>query len=141
MIARDASNFQKRNEIATGIAFCTEKTVTTTMMANTIIKVIIFFSFRVALARYRLAHPRTRQKSSDPEVYLAYSMVIRFVTLFTPFMSLASLVAMFFSAAFFALPYNVTTPLFVSTLVLNQNCKIHCFHFHSSLFVVAFWTL
>jgi hypothetical protein len=40
-IARDASNFQKRNEITTGIAFCTEKTVTTAMMINTIINVII----------------------------------------------------------------------------------------------------
>ena len=44
-IARDASNFQKRNEIATGIAFCTAKTVTTIMMINTIINVIIFFTF------------------------------------------------------------------------------------------------
>jgi hypothetical protein len=40
-IARDASNFQKRNEITTGIAFCTEKTVTNAMMINTIINVII----------------------------------------------------------------------------------------------------
>lgn len=41
-IARDASDFQKRNEIATGIAFCTEKTVTNVMIINTIINVIIF---------------------------------------------------------------------------------------------------
>lgn len=41
-IARDALKFQKRNEIATGIAFCTEKAVTTAMMINTIIRVIIF---------------------------------------------------------------------------------------------------
>jgi len=41
-IARDASNFQKKNEMATGIAFCTEKTVTNVMMINTIINVIIF---------------------------------------------------------------------------------------------------
>jgi len=41
MIASDASNFQKRNEIPTGIAFCTEKTVTTAMMINVIINVTI----------------------------------------------------------------------------------------------------
>jgi len=41
MIARDASNFQMRNEITTGIAFCTEKTVTTAMMINAIINVTI----------------------------------------------------------------------------------------------------
>jgi hypothetical protein len=46
-IARDASNFQKRNEITTGIAFCNEKTVTTAMMINTIINVIIFSLFVV----------------------------------------------------------------------------------------------
>jgi hypothetical protein len=45
-------------------------------------------------------------------------MVIRFFTLFTPFTSLAYLAAKSFSAAFFALPANVTTPLFVVTLVL-----------------------
>ena len=39
-----------------------------------------------------------------------YSMVIRFFTLFTPFMSLTSLVTRSFSAAFLALPHNVTTP-------------------------------
>ena len=47
-----------------------------------------------------------------------YSMVIRFFTPFTPFTSLASLVAKVTSAALLALPYNVTSPLFVSTLVL-----------------------
>ena len=46
-----------------------------------------------------------------------YSMVIRLFTSFTPAMSLASLVARFNSAALLALPYKVTTPLFVSTLV------------------------
>jgi len=48
-----------------------------------------------------------------------YSMVIRFFTPFTPFTSLASLAARFDSAALLAFPYNVTTPLFVSTLVLR----------------------
>ncbi|MDO8723895.1 MAG: hypothetical protein Q7J31_16960, partial [Syntrophales bacterium] len=48
-----------------------------------------------------------------------YSMVIRFFTPFTPFTSLANLVARFNSAALLALPYNVTTPRFVSTLVLR----------------------
>jgi len=46
-----------------------------------------------------------------------YSMIIRFVTLFTPFTSLAYLAARSFSAVFFALPANVTTPLFVVTEV------------------------
>jgi|GEM_PF-2024262 hypothetical protein len=48
-----------------------------------------------------------------------YSIVIRFFTLFTPFMSLASLVARFFLAASLTLPYNMTTPRFDSTLVLR----------------------
>ena len=54
--------------------------------------------------------------SSVPDSY--YWIVIRFFTSFTPFMSFASLVARFFSAALLALPYNVTTPRFDSTLVL-----------------------
>jgi hypothetical protein len=41
-IARDASNFHKKKEITTGIAFCIEKTVTTAIIINTIINVIIF---------------------------------------------------------------------------------------------------
>jgi hypothetical protein len=40
-IARDASNFHKKKEITTGIAFCTEKMVTTAMMITKIINVII----------------------------------------------------------------------------------------------------
>jgi len=44
-----------------------------------------------------------------------YLMVIRFFTPFTPFTSLASLAAGSNSATLLALPYNVTTPLFVST--------------------------
>jgi hypothetical protein len=40
-IARDASNFHKKKEITTGIAFCTEKTVTTAMMITMIINMII----------------------------------------------------------------------------------------------------
>jgi hypothetical protein len=40
-IVRDASNFHKKKEITTGIAFCTEKTVTTAMMRTMIINVII----------------------------------------------------------------------------------------------------
>ena len=46
-------------------------------------------------------------------------MVIRFLTLSTPFISLANLVARSFSAILLALPYYVTLPLFVSTLVLT----------------------
>ncbi len=45
IIARDASNFQKRNEIKTGVAFCTENTATTAMMINTTISVINSPSF------------------------------------------------------------------------------------------------
>ncbi len=52
-------------------------------------------------------------------VYLDYSMVIRFLTLLTPLTSLTSLVARSFSAAFFALPPSVTTPIFVVTEVLR----------------------
>ena len=48
-----------------------------------------------------------------------YSMAIRFFTTFTPFTSLANLVAKSFSAAFFALPPNVTTPFSVVTEVLR----------------------
>jgi hypothetical protein len=59
-IARDASNFQTRNEITTGIAFCTEKTVTTAMMINTIITVIIFYLFVV----FHL-HPFLSDKSAE----------------------------------------------------------------------------
>lgn len=51
----------------------------------------------------------------DPD----YSMVIRFFTSFTPFTSLASLVASLISAALPALPCKVTTPFFVTTLVLR----------------------
>jgi hypothetical protein len=40
-IARDASNFHEKKEITTGIAFCTEKIVTTAMMITMIINVII----------------------------------------------------------------------------------------------------
>jgi hypothetical protein len=40
-IARDASNFHKKKEITTGIAFCTEKTVTSAMMITMIINVVI----------------------------------------------------------------------------------------------------
>jgi hypothetical protein len=60
--------------------------------------------------------------SSDHTVFMLlesdYSMVIRLSTPFTPFTSSASLVARFHSAALLALPYNVTLPLFVSTLML-----------------------
>ena len=51
MIARDASNFQMRNEITTGIAFCTEKTVTTAMMINVIINVTTMKHLAVSAAR------------------------------------------------------------------------------------------
>ena len=54
--------------------------------------------------------------SSVPES--DYWIVIRFFTSFTPFMSFASLVARSNAAALPALPLNVTTPSFVSTLVL-----------------------
>ncbi|MFZ5907964.1 MAG: hypothetical protein ACOYVJ_11280 [Nitrospirota bacterium] len=40
-IAREASNFHKKKEITTGIAFCTEKIVTTAMIITMIINVII----------------------------------------------------------------------------------------------------
>jgi hypothetical protein len=60
MIARDASNFQARNEIVTGIAFCTVKTVTNAMMINTIITVIIFSLFVVFYL-----HPFLRDKSAE----------------------------------------------------------------------------
>lgn len=59
-IARDASNFQKRNEIATGIAFCIEKTVTTTMMINTIIRVIISYLLAQILFILRKNYHRVR---------------------------------------------------------------------------------
>jgi hypothetical protein len=38
IIASEASNRQKRNEIATGDAFCTEKSATRTITIRTIIK-------------------------------------------------------------------------------------------------------
>ena len=80
-IARDASNFQKRNEIATGIAFWTEKTVTTVMMINTIINVIIFSPFFLSPPFLKLNQQRIvggiikrQQKNAFPilEVYLFF---------------------------------------------------------------------
>ena len=51
--------------------------------------------------------------STSTAVYLVsdsdYSMVIRFFTLFTPFMSLTILVTRFFSAGFLALPPTVVS--------------------------------
>ena len=51
MIAGDASNFQKRHEITTGIAFRTEKTVTTAMMIIVITNVTTLKHLAVFAAR------------------------------------------------------------------------------------------
>ena len=45
IIAREASNRQKRNEIATGAAFCTEKSATRIITIRTIIKPNMHASF------------------------------------------------------------------------------------------------
>lgn len=45
MIARDASNFQYSTDSKTGIAFCTDKSVTIAIIISTISKVIILTSF------------------------------------------------------------------------------------------------
>ena len=47
IIAREASNRQKRNEIATGAAFCTEKSATRMITIKTIIKPNMYASFQL----------------------------------------------------------------------------------------------
>ena len=48
-IAKDASNLQKRKDTATGEAFCTEKIVTSAMIASKGTIIIIFSSFSPSL--------------------------------------------------------------------------------------------
>lgn len=48
------------------------------------------------------------------------AIVMLLTTLFTPLMSVASLVTSVFSAAFLAMPLTVTTPSVVPTLVLTE---------------------
>ena len=52
------------------------------------------------------------------DIYCATVMLL--TTLFTPLMSVASLVTSVFSAAFLAMPLTVTTPSVVPTLVLME---------------------
>ena len=76
-------------------------------------------SLQIALF-LRLLHPGSdHTKLLAVDLNSHYLMAIRFVTLFTPFTSLASLVAKLNSAALLAFPYKVTTPRFVSTVVLR----------------------